>query len=76
MRSSRFLEAENVDPEKFFWVVRDDGHSFKLFKRRYRLDVERFKFANQVCEKWSGLDEDVVAVGSCKLYLMFIGECI
>ena len=22
------------------------GHSFKLFKRRYRLDVGRFKFAN------------------------------
>ena len=33
---------ENVDPERFFQVVRDDGrrrHSFKLFKRRYRLDV-------------------------------------
>ena len=45
---------ENVDPEKFFQVVRDDGrrgHSFKLFKRRYRLDVGRFKFANWVCEQ-------------------------
>ena len=31
-----------MDPEKFFQVVRDDGrrgHSFKLFKRRCRLDV-------------------------------------
>ena len=40
---------ENVDPEKFFQVVRDDdrrGHSFKLFKRRYRLDVGTV----QVCE--------------------------
>ena len=58
---------ENVYPDKFFQVVRDDGrrgHSFKLFKRRYRLDVGRFKFANRVCEDWNGLDDDVVAVGS------------
>ena len=46
-------DFENVDPEKLFQVVRDDGrrgHSFKLFKRRYRLDVRRFKFANWVCK--------------------------
>ena len=37
-----------MDPGKFFQVVGDDGrrgHIFKLFKRRYRLDVGRFKFA-------------------------------
>ena len=62
---------ENVDPEKFFQVARDDGrrgHSFKLFKRRYRLDVGRFKFANRVCEEWNGLDEDVAAVGSVNTF--------
>ena len=64
---------ENVDPEKFFQVVRDDGrrgHSFKLFKRRYKLDVGRFKFANQVCdcEAWNRLDGDVVAVGSVNAF--------
>ena len=56
---------ENVDPEKFFQVVRDDGrrgHSFKLFKRRYRLDVRRFMMANRVCEEWNGLDDDDVNV--------------
>ena len=50
----------------FFQVVRGDGrrrHSFKLFKRRYRLDVERFKFANQVCEEWNKLDGDIVTMG-------------
>ena len=50
---------ENVDPEKFFQVVGDDGkrgHSFKLFKKRCRLDVGRFKFANRVCEEWNGLE--------------------
>ena len=73
MRSLRFLALgfENVNPEKFFQVVRDDGrkgHSFKLFKRRYRLDVGRFKFTNWVCEEWKGLDDDVVAVGSVNAF--------
>ena len=63
---------ENVDPEKFFQVpvVRDDGrrgHS-SSFKRRYRLDVGRFKFANRVCEEWNGLDDDVDAVGSVNAF--------
>ena len=53
--------------------MRDDGrrgHSFKLFKRRHRLDVGRFRFANQVCEEWNGLDEEVVAVGSVNAFKM------
>ena len=63
-----------MDPENFFQVVRDDDrrrHSFKLFERRYRLDVERFTvqvFANRVCEEWNGLDDDVVAVGSVNTF--------
>ena len=65
---SKILKGfENVDPEKFFQVVKEDGrggHSFKLFERRYRLDVGRFKFANRMCEKWNKLDGDMVAVGS------------
>ena len=64
-----FRGFENVDPEKFFQVVRNDGrrgHSFKLLKRRYRLDVGRFKFANRV--EWNGLDGDVVVVGSVNAF--------
>ena len=51
--------------------MRDDGrsgHSFKLFTRRFRLYVGRFKFANRVCEEWNGLDDDVVAVGSVNAF--------
>ena len=62
---------ENVDPGKFFQVVGDDGrrgHVFKLFKKRCRLDVGRFKFANRVCEDWNGLDDDVVGVGSVNAF--------
>ena len=58
---------ENVDPEKFFQVAGEDGkrgHSFKVFKKRYRLDVGRFKFASRVCEEWNRLDENIVAMGS------------
>ena len=62
---------ENVDPEKFFQVVGDDGRRgqfFKLFKRRYRLDVGWLKFGNRACEEWNGLDDDVVAVGSVNAF--------
>ena len=63
---------ENVNPaERFFQVVRDRdkrGHSFKLFKRRYRLDVGRFKFANRVCEEWNRLDGEMVTVGSVNAF--------
>ena len=31
------------------------GHSFKLFKQRYCLDVGKFKFASRVCEEWNRL---------------------
>ena len=64
-------QSVNLDPEKFFQVVRDDGrrgHNFELFKRRYRLDVGQFKFANRVCEEWNGLDDDVVEVGSVNAF--------
>ena len=59
---------ENVDPEKFFQVVRDDGRRGHIANSSCsregtgnRLDViGRFKFANRVCEEWNGLDDDVV----------------
>ena len=39
-----------------------------MFKKRWRLDVGRFKFANRVCEEWNGLDDDVVGVGSVNAF--------
>ena len=56
---------ENVSPERFFQVVGEDGrrgHCYKLFKRRYRLDVGRFTCASRVCDEWNRLDGDIVAV--------------
>ena len=46
---------ENLDPDRFFQMIGDGArrrHSFKLFKKRYRLDVRKFKFAIRVCEEW------------------------
>ena len=40
------------------------GASLKLFKRRVRLDVGKYKFGNRVCDEWNGLAEDVVMAGS------------
>ena len=53
-----------MDPDRFFQVVGDGvrrGHSFKLFKKRYRLDVGKFKFASRVCEEWNRLGDGIVS---------------
>ena len=69
-----FKGLDRLDPERFFDVVdgATRGHSLKLFKRRVRLDVGKYRFRNRVCDKWKGLAEDVVMAGSlvtCKAKL-------
>ena len=62
---------ENLDPDRFFQVVGDGvrrGHSFKLFKKRYRLDVGKFKFASRVCEEWNRLGDGVVSAGTVNAF--------
>ena len=62
---------ENVDPEKFFQVVGDDGRRISSSCLRKGADwmyVGQFKFANRVCEEWNGLDDDVVGVGSVNAF--------
>jgi len=36
------------------------GHNYKVFKRRFRLDVGKFKFGNRVCDEWNGLRDEIV----------------
>ena len=61
-----------MDPDRFFQVVGDGarrGHSFKLFKKRYRLDVGKFKFASRVCEEWNRLQGDgIVSAGTVNVF--------
>ena len=58
MRYTKFLKfLDKLDPGKFFDVVdgATPGHSLKLFKRRVRQDVGKYKFGNRVCNEWNGL---------------------
>ena len=61
---------ENLDPDTFFtWLemvlgVLKCSSSFKLFKKRYHLDVGKFKFASRVCEEWSRLRDGIVSAGT------------
>ena len=52
-----------MDEEKFFTMskVNTRGHSLRLFKRRFKLDVGKYGFGNRVCDDWNALTEDVVA---------------
>ena len=62
-----FKGLDKLDPERFFDVAdgaTGRGHSLKLFKRRVRLDVGKYKFGSRVCDEWNGLAEDVVMAGS------------
>jgi len=40
------------------------GHSQKLFKKRRRLDVEKYCFSNRVCDEWNRLPDEIVNAGS------------
>ena len=53
---TRFLWADLIEVYKIFDVVdgATRGHSSKLFKRRVRLDVAKYKFGNRVCDEWNG----------------------
>ena len=46
------------------------GHSYKLFKKRYRLDVGKFKFASRVCEEWNRLGDGIVSVETLNVFKM------
>ena len=47
-----------------------DGHSFKLFKKRYRLDIGKFKFASRVCEEWNSLEDGIVSAETVNVFKM------
>lgn len=44
------------------------GHSSKLFKNRFNLDVRKYSFSNRVINEWNILPESVVQVSSINVY--------
>jgi hypothetical protein len=44
------------------------GHRFKLFKKRVRLDIAKYSFANIVCNSWNNLPKYVVEAPSINVF--------
>ena len=68
-----FRGFENLDPDRFFQVIGDGArrrHSFKLFKKRYRLNMGKFKLASRVCEEWNRLGDGIVSAGTVIVFKM------
>ena len=53
---------ENLDPDRFFQVIGDGmvlrgGTVLNCSRKRYCLDVGKFKFASRVCDEWNRLGD-------------------
>jgi len=60
--------TDRVNKDKLFSFALDDrrGHSQKLYKSRFNLDIG--KFANRVCDNWNCLLEHVVTSTSLNMF--------
>jgi hypothetical protein len=80
--NTRFLRADLIEVYKIFngldcidsaslfdlSVSSRRGHDFKIFKKGFRLDVGKFKFANRVCEEWNLLNNHIVRAESLNVF--------
>src|SRR5271163_808540 len=44
------------------------GHRYKLFKKRFLMDVGRFSFGNRVCNAWNSLPDSVVEAKTLNVF--------
>jgi hypothetical protein len=56
--TSDYIVIEEVKEDKIMRVTR--GNDFKLYKKRFRLDVARYSFGNRVTGVWNTLPNDVI----------------
>ena len=61
---------EGVQEDNFF--TRNSrigrGHSFKLYKRRTRINIAKFSFGNRTCDPWNQLPETVVSAPNVNVF--------
>jgi hypothetical protein len=58
-----FKGLEDISWEQFFELARISqlrGHRFKLFKRRFNLDVRKYSFSQRIIEEWNKLPEELI----------------
>ena len=55
-----FFRADNSE--------RTRGHSMKLAKERFRLDIRKHFFSQRVVNRWNGLSEEVVSSGTVEAF--------
>ena len=57
--------------EKDFFVRHNErgrGHNFKLYKKRFNLDIAKFSFGNRICTTWNNLPHDAVDALSINVF--------
>jgi len=61
---------DHVNKDKFFTFALDSrrGHSLKLYKSRFNLDVGKFAFSNRVCDNWNCLPEHILTAKSLSIF--------
>ena len=53
---------DNIGSEIFFSknAFNLRGHSIKVTKKSFKLDVRKFSFSNRVINEWNGLSEEII----------------
>ena len=53
---------DNIGSEIFFCKNASNlrGHSMKVTKKSFKLNVRKFSFSNRVINEWNGLSEEII----------------
>ena len=66
---------DKVDGGKMFsrnWSDSLRGHSLKLFKKRFKIDIGKFCFSNRICSEWNLLNDLTVNAESLNVFKGFL----
>ncbi|MCU7801386.1 MAG: reverse transcriptase family protein, partial [gamma proteobacterium symbiont of Lucinoma myriamae] len=59
------------DKDKLFTLQQSDrtrGHRFKMYKKKFRLDIRRYSFSQRVIDHWNKLPDSVVSAQSINMF--------